>query len=31
MYENSLLIKELDNKMMHLNKTVNKFDNNNKN
>lgn len=31
MYENSLIIKELDKKMMHLNETVNKYDNNNKN
>lgn len=30
MYE-SLIIKELDKKMMHLNETVNKYDNNNKN
>ena len=31
MYENSLIIKELDKKMMHLNETVNKYDNSNKN
>lgn len=31
MYENSLIIKELDKKMMHLNEPVNKYDNNNKN
>lgn len=27
MYENSLIIKELDKKMMHLNETVNKYEN----
>lgn len=31
MYENSLIIKELDKKMMHLNETVNKYENNKKN
>ena len=31
MYENSLIIKELDKKMMHLNETVNKYENGKKN
>lgn len=30
MYENSLIIKELDKKMMHLNETVNKYENDKK-
>lgn len=30
MYENSLIIKELDKKMMHLNEVVNKYENKNK-
>ena len=30
MYENSLIIKELDKKMMRLNETVNKYENDKK-